>query len=149
LPAHEKHAPDSEPGKRGTGRWLVYGTELPSIPEVGAVCGKAARTDLGGGREVTRVPTAKRLDFAKDFRYRQAKFGLSIKDDFEWSENEAAARWLRRHTNCSSQPGRHRISGRKPAEYGTKLSARKPLNLDPCDPHDQVAGVDMKTPPWK
>src|ERR1700732_2294277 len=39
-------------------RWLVYGTELPSIPEVGAVCGKAARTDLGGGREVTRVPTA-------------------------------------------------------------------------------------------
>jgi len=28
-------------------------------PEVGAVCGKAARTDLGGGREVTRVPTAK------------------------------------------------------------------------------------------
>src|ERR1700732_2715029 len=54
-----QHAPDSEPGKRGTGRWLVYGTELPSIPEVGAVCGKAARTDLGGGREVTRVPTAK------------------------------------------------------------------------------------------
>src|ERR1700724_4813287 len=52
------HAPDSEPGKRGTGRWLVYGTELPSIPEVGAVCGKDARTDLGGGREVTRVPTA-------------------------------------------------------------------------------------------
>src|SRR6476620_3531229 len=28
-------------------------------PEVGAVCGKAARTDLCGGREVTRVPTAK------------------------------------------------------------------------------------------
>ena len=27
---------------------------------MGAVCGKAARTDLGGGREVTRVPTAKR-----------------------------------------------------------------------------------------
>src|ERR1700722_17230231 len=27
-------------------------------PEVGAVCGKVARTDLCGGREVTRVPTA-------------------------------------------------------------------------------------------
>ena len=27
-------------------------------PEAGAVCGKAARTDLCGGREVTRVPTA-------------------------------------------------------------------------------------------
>jgi hypothetical protein len=34
---------------------------LPSTPEVGAVCGKAARTDLCGGREVTRVPTAKSL----------------------------------------------------------------------------------------
>ena len=32
-------------------------------PEVGAVCGKAARTDLCGGREVTRVPTAKGGDF--------------------------------------------------------------------------------------
>jgi hypothetical protein len=31
---------------------------LPSTPEVGAVCGQAARTDLCGGREVTRVPTA-------------------------------------------------------------------------------------------
>src|ERR1700737_4391704 len=53
-----KHAPDSEPDKRGTGRWFAYGSLLPSLPEVGAVCGKAARTDLGGGREVTRVPTA-------------------------------------------------------------------------------------------
>jgi hypothetical protein len=49
----------SEPGKRDTGCWLAYGNLLPSIPEVGAVCGKAARTDLCGGREVTRVPTAK------------------------------------------------------------------------------------------
>jgi hypothetical protein len=36
-------------GKRDTGRWLVYGNSLPSLPEVGAVCGKAARTDLCGG----------------------------------------------------------------------------------------------------
>src|SRR5882762_4380506 len=35
-----------------------YGKSLPSIPKVGTVCGKAARTDLCGGREVTRVPTA-------------------------------------------------------------------------------------------
>src|SRR5258707_10757974 len=38
--------------------WLAYGTFSPLTPEVGAVCGKAARTDLCGGREVTRVPTA-------------------------------------------------------------------------------------------
>jgi hypothetical protein len=36
--------------KRVTGCWLAYGNDLPSIPEVGAVCGKAARTDLGGLR---------------------------------------------------------------------------------------------------
>src|SRR5450631_1446752 len=29
------------------------------IPEVGAVCPNWARTDLCGGREVTRIPTAK------------------------------------------------------------------------------------------
>jgi hypothetical protein len=39
--------------------WLAYGMFSPLTPEVGAVCGKAARTDLCGGREVTRVPTAK------------------------------------------------------------------------------------------
>ena len=41
-----KHALGSEPDKRDTGRWLVYGIDLPSTPEVGAVCGKAARTVL-------------------------------------------------------------------------------------------------------
>ena len=39
-------------------RWNAYGNCLPFGPEVGAVCGKAARTELCGGREVTRVPTA-------------------------------------------------------------------------------------------
>jgi len=34
-------------------------------PEVGAVCGKAARTDLCGGREATRVPTANRPKSAR------------------------------------------------------------------------------------
>jgi hypothetical protein len=57
----------SPPSKRDTGRWLVYGIEVPSIPEVGAVCGKAARTDLCGGREVTRVPTAKNTATQEDW----------------------------------------------------------------------------------
>src|ERR1700730_19026538 len=42
--------------------WLAYGKFSPLTPELGAVCGKAARTDLCGGREVTRVPTAKLLN---------------------------------------------------------------------------------------
>src|SRR5262249_24007644 len=50
------------------GRRLAAETENPSplappalrrqIPEVGAVCGSSARTDLCGGRSVTGVPTA-------------------------------------------------------------------------------------------
>jgi hypothetical protein len=32
--------------------------EFPPVHEAGAGCGKAARTDLCGGREVTRIPTA-------------------------------------------------------------------------------------------
>jgi hypothetical protein len=43
---------------RGRVRPRANGTASQSIPEVGAVCGKAARTDLCGGREVTRVPIA-------------------------------------------------------------------------------------------
>ena len=34
------------------------------LPKVGAGCGKAARPDLCGGREVTRVPTAKTIEEA-------------------------------------------------------------------------------------
>ena len=41
--------------------WLAYGKSLPLIPEVGAVCGKAARTVLCGGRSVMSVPTASTL----------------------------------------------------------------------------------------
>jgi hypothetical protein len=54
-----KHALDSAPGSRVTSAGPHTAICLPSGPEVGAVCGKAARTDLCGGREATRVPTAK------------------------------------------------------------------------------------------
>src|ERR1019366_9733096 len=52
-----KHVPDTEPDQRVTG----VGTHTESCrhtPEVGAVCGKAARTDLCGGRRAISVPTA-------------------------------------------------------------------------------------------
>ncbi len=39
-------------------RWNAYGKSWPSIPEGGAVCGKAARTVLCGGRSAMSVPTA-------------------------------------------------------------------------------------------
>ncbi len=65
--------PDTEPGRRVTRLslskpWIAY-VKRPTLragrgcfaytPEVGAVCGKAARTVLcGGGRAAMRVPTA-------------------------------------------------------------------------------------------
>src|SRR5712691_2691554 len=53
--------PRAAPGKRVTGagaHTIRRESGAPVGPEVGAVCGKAARTDLCGGRGVTRVPTA-------------------------------------------------------------------------------------------
>ena len=54
-----KHAPDTEPGERvtGAGTHTAGGKQiiLPFIPEVGAVCGKAARTVLCGGRAMKRT----------------------------------------------------------------------------------------------
>src|SRR5712691_1572140 len=59
--------PGAAPGKRVTGagaHTIRRESGAPVGPEVGAVCGKAARTDLCGGRGVTRVPTATTLDVA-------------------------------------------------------------------------------------
>src|SRR5712691_5191718 len=56
--------PGAAPGKRVTGagaHTIRRESGAPVGPEVGAVCGQAARTDLCGGREETRVPTAKVL----------------------------------------------------------------------------------------
>src|SRR6516164_1798192 len=36
-------------------RWGIYGNFRRHTPEAGAVCGKAARTDLGGGRAMKRT----------------------------------------------------------------------------------------------
>ena len=53
--APAKHVLDSVPGSRGAGAGTRAATALPLAPEVGAVCGKAARTDLGGGRAMKRT----------------------------------------------------------------------------------------------
>ena len=56
------HGPDAEPGNRATGAGAHTSNRKTAIcrhsPEVGAVCGKAARTDLCGGRGAISVPTA-------------------------------------------------------------------------------------------
>ena len=54
------HVPDTGPGERVTGAGAcTEGREASrQTSEVGAVCGKAARTDLCGGLPVMGVPTA-------------------------------------------------------------------------------------------
>ena len=46
--------------------WLSYGAICGHLSEIGAVCGKAARTDLCGGRRATVVPTATRVSILRD-----------------------------------------------------------------------------------
>src|SRR5262249_20204159 len=50
-----KHALDSEPGSRVTGAGPHTACLCRHTPEVGAVCGKAARTVLCGGRAMKRA----------------------------------------------------------------------------------------------
>src|SRR5713101_5473921 len=59
--ATSKHAPGAVPGKRVTGAGAHASRRNCGVsfgPEVGAVCGKAARTVLCGGRGAILVPTA-------------------------------------------------------------------------------------------
>src|SRR4029077_12861508 len=61
--ASAKHGPGTVPGDRvtGAGAHTEFRENITTrryIPEVGAVCPNWARTDLCGGREVTRGPTA-------------------------------------------------------------------------------------------
>src|SRR5215467_8913805 len=57
-----EHGPDAESENRVTGAGAHTSNRKTAIcrhsPEVGAVCGKAARTDLCGGRGAISVPTA-------------------------------------------------------------------------------------------
>jgi hypothetical protein len=93
-----------------------------------------------------------RLDFNQDFRNR--RHGMSVKDEAEWMENDAAARWLQKNENRALRKADHRLSDQQAAPFGTKSPRRKSLKhrhaaVDPCDPYDQLAGVDMRRAPWR
>ena len=97
---------------------------------------------------------SRRLDFEKASRNVQARYGLSVKDESEWKENDAAGRWLARNANRGSQKADYRPSAERRTSCDVKIHRRKRpkhrhADLDPFDPHDQLAGVDMKRMPWK
>jgi hypothetical protein len=88
----------------------------------------------------------RRLDFEKASRNHQAKYGLSVKDDGEWMENDAAANWLRKNKSRAFRKGDHRLPAQQPACSGMRRHRRKHLkrthaDLDPFDPHDQLADI--------
>ena len=96
---------------------------------------------------------SRRLDFEKASRNLQARCGVSVKDESEWMKNDAAARWLQKNENRALRKADHRLSHQHAAPSETKSPRRKRLKLkhaviDPCDPHDQLAGVDMRRTPW-
>jgi len=87
---------------------------------------------------------SRRLDFNQDLRNRQARHGVSVKDEAEWMENDAAARWLQKNGNRALRKGDRRLSDQQAAPSGPKSPRRKSLKLrhtviDPCDPHDRAS----------
>jgi hypothetical protein len=110
--------------------------------------------DLAEESLLAELIMSRRLDFGKDFRNHQARYGMSVKEETEWMKNDAAARWLRKNENRALRKGDHHLSDQQTAPSGTKSPRRKRLKLrhaviDPCDPHDQLAGVDMRRIPWR
>jgi hypothetical protein len=67
----------------------------------------------------------RRLDFNQDLRHRQARYGVSVKDEAEWTENDAAARWLRTNGNYVSRQPDHRLSDQQAANSGSKPTRQK------------------------
>ena len=98
-------------------------TLLPSLPEVGAVCGKAARTDLCGGREVTRVPTAKRDARAILLRCSDDRFGSKAASCLTDRISAFANALNRLRDSCEVRPGLSIIPrGEIVGSGGTRLS---------------------------
>ena len=110
--------------------------------------------DLADESLLTELIMSRRLDFNKASRNDQAGYGVSVKDEAEWLENDAAACWLQKNETRALPKENHGFPAQQAAASGMKLLRRKRLkhrhaDLDPCDPHDQLAGVDMRRMPWK
>jgi hypothetical protein len=73
-----------------------------------------------------------------------------MKDEGEWMKNDAAANWLRKHETRALRKGDYRSSAQQPACSGMRRPRRKNLkrthaDLDPFDPHDQLASGRYET----
>jgi hypothetical protein len=71
-----KHVPDAEPGERVTSAGAHTASSCRHTPEVGAVCGKAARTVLCGGRAMKRtsLPLHSSPAFGRPWRMKNGSY---------------------------------------------------------------------------
>jgi hypothetical protein len=88
--APAKHVLGSEPGSRVTGAGAYTATGCRHTAEAGAVCGKAARTDLGGGRAMKRtsLPLQRREFVLSFFRFHSSFDAHACRCPFELSAHE-------------------------------------------------------------
>jgi hypothetical protein len=98
-------------GLAGHRRWPACGKHLPFGPEVGAVCGKAARTVLCGGRSVMSVPTASGLPH----------FWFGSKPEFTAPQQQRPLH-LNRQTLCTRQIIGSCAGSHIPVLYGVQRS---------------------------
>ena len=71
--------------------------------------------DLAEESLLAELIMSRRLDFGKNFRNRQARHGVSLKDEAEWMKNDAAALWLEKMENRALRKPDHRLSGQQAA----------------------------------
>jgi hypothetical protein len=87
--------------------------------------------DLAEESFLAELIMSRRLDFNKDFRNRQARYGLSVKDEAEWIENDAAARWLQKNENRALRKEDHRLSDQQDV-FWNEIIAPKTFKAETC-----------------
>jgi hypothetical protein len=65
--------------------------------------------DLAEESLLAELIMSRRLDFGKDFRNHQARYGMSVKEKTEWMKNDAAARWLQKNENRALRKADHHL----------------------------------------
>src|SRR5262249_19772987 len=113
--APAKHALDSEPGSRVTGAGAYTASNCRHTPKVGAVCGKAARTVLCGGRDENRVPTATREDQAPRVHHAARRRGGRVAAG---GASAAGGDAVNRVPRLSFRRGDHACQGQVPSRLG-------------------------------
>jgi hypothetical protein len=89
---------------------------------------------------------SKRLNWERNTLARKAQYGLSVKDESDYLSRDFTAKWIDRHEKHAERV--QRWQRRKQQRTQPPRVAESFDDIDPTDSHHQLAGVDMKRPPW-